>query len=424
MARAHLLSALLLIGCPEGPADTAPDSGDAPPSPACPTAWLDGGFRVDPDASLTQIHASAAWDGEAVWVAYAVLEPDSANFDIWATRIGVQGETIVAPFQLDGDEGHNETYPRVAVSGQRVVVAWQADDGTGQDNMDLVLRAFDVDGGDLDASPTVVEPVVNGLPHSTPQTGNGWMPALVGREDSRGLWLAGAWALEGYPSFQTVVMGLHPDGTPADSASVPVFDADSSHYYPSIALGPQHEIGAAWESWTRDGGTVIAYAQYNDDMPALARFEDHDDAGLPFLGWERSADGLPYLVYYTVQGNEYDLVLAGGDLAGDPVVTSLGQRGKIDHTPIVAAGERGAVVAWMRNLSGLSNELVLQPVRLEDGAWTLGEELVLETDSAVAPYLPGLTWLCEDRWFVTWIEGANPDYTVQGAFLRFEGFGT
>jgi hypothetical protein len=77
----------------------------------------------------------------------------------------------------------------------------------------------------------------------------------------------------------------------------------------------------------------------------------------------------------------------------------------------------------MRNISGLSNELVLQPVRLEGDSWTVGDERVLTTETAVAPYLPGLTWLCGDAWFVTWIEGANPDYVVKGRFLRFEGFG-
>jgi hypothetical protein len=77
----------------------------------------------------------------------------------------------------------------------------------------------------------------------------------------------------------------------------------------------------------------------------------------------------------------------------------------------------------MRSLGGLSNELVLQPVRLDGEGWTIGDELVLDTDTPVAPYLPGLTWLCDDAWFVTWIEGDNPDYIVKGRFLRFEGFG-
>ncbi len=415
MARAHLFPVLLLLGCPKGPDDTAPDSGDTAPAPACPTEWLEGGFRVDPDASLTQIHASAAWDGEAVWVAYAVLEPDSANFDIWATRLDLQGETLVAPFQLDGGEGYNETYPRVAVSGDRVVVAWQSNNGAGQDNMDLVLRAFDVDGGNLDASPTVVEPVVNGLP----QTGNGWMPSVVG-DPAGGFVLGGDWALDSVSTFQAVIQDLDADGQPVGDGFVPELDGAQSHYYPSATSGPASERLLAWESWTKAGGTAIALSIDG----ALASFDDHDDAGLPSVSWERAADGQPHLVYYAVQGSEYDLVLAGGDLAGAPVITNLGQSSKIDHTPIIAAGERGAVVAWMRNLSGLSNELVFQPVRLEDGAWTTGDELVLETATAVAPYLPGLTWLCEDLWFATWVEGDNPDYTVQGAFLRFEGFGT
>jgi len=331
----------------------------------------------------------------------------------------VDGETLVAPFQVDGGEGYSETYPRVAVADGRVVVAWQADNGSGVDNMDLALRSFAVDGGAMDESPVVVEPSING----TSQTGNGWMPALVGRADSRGFWLAGAWALDGYPSFQTVVMGLEHSGQPGDYPSVPEGDPDTSQYYPSIALGPDWEIGVAWESWGSSGATTIGFAQYEGGMAALNDFADHDDAGLPFVAWELAADGQPILAYYSVNGGEYDIELAGGDLVNSPVLTTLGQPGKLDHTPIVAAAERGAVVAWMRNLSGLSNELVLQPVRLEGESWTVGDEQVLDTETAVAPYLPGLTWLCEDAWFVTWIEGDNPDYLVKGRFLRFEGFG-
>jgi hypothetical protein len=144
---------------------------------------------------------------------------------------------------------------------------------------------------------------------------------------------------------------------------------------------------------------------------------------LPFVSWERASDGQPYLAWYSVNGSEYDIELAGGDIVNAPVTTTLGGAGALDHTPIIAAGGHGAVVAWMRNLGGLSNELVLQPVRLEGESWTVGDELVLDTETAVAPYLPGLTWLCDDVWFVTWIEGDNPDYVVEGRFLRFEGFG-
>jgi hypothetical protein len=408
------LFALLCVACPKGPVDSASETGE-PSADPCPVDELaEGELRVDPDGPLTQLHPSAAWDGEAVWVAYVLPEPDSSYFDIWATRIATSGETLVAPFQLDGGEGHNETYARVAVAGGRVVVAWQADNGTGQDNMDLVLRSFAVDGSDLDGSPVVVEPSVQGAA----QAGNGWMPALTA-DPTGGFALGGAWALSSVSTFQALIMDLDAAGALSGEATVPELNGEQSHYYPSIAAGPAGERLLAWESWTASGGTEIHLSLDG----ALAAFGEHDDAGLPFVGWERGATGQPYLAYYAVHGSEYDIALVGGDLVGAPVVTSLGQPGELDHSPILAAGEGGAVVAWMRNRSGLSNDLVLQPVRLEGEGWALGEELVLETETAVAPYLPGLTWLCEDAWFVTWSEGDNPDYVVKGRFLRFEGFG-
>ncbi len=415
MARALSILSLLLIGCPKPADDTAPDSGDSAPEARCPADELTmDTFRVDPDGALTQIHSSVAWDGEAAWVAYALPEAASANFDIQATRISTDGEVLVAPFRLDGGEGHNETYPRVAVSGERVVVAWQADNGTGADNMDLPLRGFDMDGTGLDAAPTVVEPLIGG----SAQTGNGWMPSLVA-DPSGGFALGAAWALDSVQTFQAVAVELDAAGAVVE-ADAPDIDGDESHYYPSIAVGPAGERLLAWEAWTSTGGTEI---QLSLDG-VLSSFSGHDDAGLPFVSWERAADGVPYLVWYSVNGSEYDIELVGGDIAGEPAAATLGGAGSLDHTPIIAAGERGVVVAWMRNLSGLSNELVLQAVRLDGDSWTLGDELVLETETAVAPYLPGLTWVCDDAWLVTWVEGANPDYYVNARFVRFEGFGS
>jgi hypothetical protein len=413
MARSLTLL-VLLVGCPGEP--DAPETGDSGPAPrACPAdSLVEGAFRVDPGDLLSQIHPAAAWDGEAVWVAYALPQPSSANFDLWATRISTAGEALVAPLQLDGGVGWNETYPRLAVSDGRAVVAWQADDGTGVDNMHLMLRALDVDGGGLDASPSELEPTVGGVA----QTGNAWMPTLAA-DPSGGFALGGAFALDDVGTFQAARQRLDPQGRPEGDAVVPLLDGAQSHYYPSVAVGPQGQRLLAWEAWTADAGTAIRF----DEDGVGGAFADHDDAGIPAAAWERAPDGQPYLAWYALNAGRYSIELAGGDLANAPVTTTLGEQGKIDHSPIMAAGERGAVLAWMRNISGLSNELVLQAVKLEDGTWTTSEELVLATDTPVAPYLQGLTWLCEDAWFVTWIEGDNPDYVVMGQFLRFEGFG-
>lgn len=414
MSRSLPALALLLLGCPKGPDDSAPDTDDTALVVQCPVDDLiEGDFLIDPDGPTTQIHPSAAWDGEGVWVAYGRLESDSGNFDVVATRVSTAGEALVAPMQLDDGLGHNETYARVAYDGAWVVAAWQSDDGSSPYNLDLELRRFRADGSELGDAPVVIEPEVEG----TPQEGNGWMPALAA-DPAGGFALAGAWGLDSVGTFQTVLQPLGSNGLPDGTASVPDLDGDESHYYPSVTVGPASERLVAWEAWT-SAGTEIHLAQDG----TLGSFADHDDAGLPFVSWERATDGLPYLAYYSVNGSEYDIELVGGDLVSAPVTTTLGQAGKIEHTPIVAAGEHGAVVAWMRNISGLSNELVLQAVRLEGGAWTVGDEVVLDTETAVAPYLPGLTWLCDDLWFATWIEGANPAYIVKGRYLRFEGFG-
>ncbi len=414
MSRSLPALSLLLLGCPKGPDDTAPDSGDTAPVDACTIGELaEGDFLVDPDGPTTQIHPSAAWDGEGVWVAHGRPEPSSAYFDVWATRVSTVGETLVAPFQLDGGDGASETYARVAYDGSWVVVAWQSDDRSSPYNLDLELRRFRADGSELGDAPVVIEPEVEG----TPQQGNGWMPALAA-DPAGGFALGGAWGLDAVGTFQAVLQPLTSDGLAAGEALVPELDGEQSHYYPSVAVGPAGERLMTWEAWTI-AGTEIHVALDG----TLTSFADHDDAGLPFVSWERANDGLPYLAWHSVHGGEYDIALAGGDLVEAPVLTTLGQAGRIDHTPIVAAGQHGAVVAWMRNISGLSNELILQPVRLEGDSWTVGDERVLTTETAVAPYLPGLTWLCGDAWFVTWIEGANPDYVVKGRFLRFEGFG-
>ena len=378
MTRSSLALLTMLLGCPKGPDDTAPDTDDSVPGVAqCPLdALVEGDFRIDVDGPLAQIHPSAAWDGEAVWVAYVLPEPGTSYFDIWATRVGVDGQVLVAPFQVDGGEGYSETYARVAVSDGRVVVAWQADNGTGVDNMDLGLRSFTRDGSELDAAPVMVEPMVGG----TPQTANGWMPALAA-DAQGGFALAGAWGLDSVSTFQAVLLELDADGAVAADGLVPELDGEQSHYYPSVATGPGGERALAWESWTASAGTAVHVGLVDGaGVTTLASFSDHDEAGLPFVAWERAADGLPYLAYYSVEGSEYDIQLAGGELAGAPVLATLGQAGKIEHTPIIAAGEHGAVVAWMRNISGLSNQLVLQPARLDGDAWALGDELVLHRD--------------------------------------------
>jgi hypothetical protein len=99
---------------------------------------VEGVLELVPEGPDTQIHVFGAPDPDGVWVAWN--QPDGAGlFDVWVQHLGCDGQVDVGPLQLD-DGADNEIDPAVAVSGNRVLVAWQSDNGLGQDNLDVRWR--------------------------------------------------------------------------------------------------------------------------------------------------------------------------------------------------------------------------------------------------------------------------------------------
>lgn len=400
--------ALLLVGCPKGSSDDSTPADTQPTETSCdPDTWAGWDIPLDPQGPLTQIHPSVAWDGEALWAAWARPDTEGVHFDIWAGRLSPEGDTLVQPLQLN-NSGTNDGYPRVAVAGERVVVAWQADNMSGANNLDVLVRGFDRDGGAQDEAPTAVQPTIDG----SPLTGDGWMPALA-PGPSGGFLLAGAFAAPGAHAFQAVMQGLDASGASTGAGTLPALSAADSQVYPAVAVAPDGRRFMAWEAWPAQGDKLV---QLSLDGGAPVSFGEGSDAGLPSVAVD--GGGTAWLVWYEELGGEYDLQVRAGDLGGSPAAAVLGVPGRIEHTPMVVASDEGALVAWMRVISGYRAELVVQPVHLEDGAIVAGMEQTLGTETPVAPYLPGLTWLCDDVWFVVWVEGNSPDYVVKGRFVH------
>jgi hypothetical protein len=280
---------------------------------------------------------------------------------------------------------------------------------TGVDNLDVMLRGFARDGTGLDEAPTNVQPTVGG----SPLTGNGWMPALAA-DPTGGFLLAGAFAAPGAQAFQAVMQGLDANGVPSGAGTLPALSATDSQVNPAVAVAPDGQRLLAWETLPSHGDKLI---QLSVDGGAPLSFGEGSDAGLPSLAAD--GGGTVWLVWYEEQGGEYDLQVRASDLVGAPATAVLGAGSRIDSSPIVVAAEEGVLVAWARILSGIQAELVVQPLRLEGGSIVAGVEQVLDTETAVlSAYLPGLTWLCDDVWFVAWVEGSSPDYVVKGRFVH------
>lgn len=404
-----LLVLLALAACEADPVDTDPDTDtgtDTGEEPACDLSALAAGeVDVDPDAD-TRIHPSVAFDGQGLWIAWN--RPDEGGlFDVWASRIGLDGAVLVPPLQVDAGAAGNHTYPRVAVAGDTVLVAWQTDDQVSADNLTLRWARLSVEGELLDASPRVLEPVVGGAP----VTGNGWMPAVA--PAAGGYALAGAFALPDAPGFQVVVQPLGADGG-AGAAVVAAPDAGEGQVWPAVATSAAGTL-LAFEGWPAEGANRVRGGLVGAELPVLS--DPSLDASGPAVAWERAEGGSPYLAFAQADGADVDVVLLGGDLAA-PLSATLGVAGRLDYQPALAAGERGGLAVWLRRVSGIDHELVARPFGLQGPSLALGPEEVLPTDADVAPYPLSVAHVCEDAFAVVSVEGDNPDFAVVLRFVR------
>ena len=157
---------------PEDETAAETDAEEAPTAADC-SAFLPGDeviFDPDPAGPDCQIHAEAAFDGAGVWVVYNV--PDAAStFDVWALKLDCAGGSAVPPFKVNTTD-FNDVDPTLAVTGGRLLAAWQSDDSSGPRNLNTYYRLFDQAGAAL--TPTAVRLSLSKA--GTLMDVNAWMP--------------------------------------------------------------------------------------------------------------------------------------------------------------------------------------------------------------------------------------------------------
>lgn len=366
------------------------------------------------EAGGSVIHASAVFDGEAVWIAYNVPAKDgSGNFDVLASRLDCGGNVLAGPVALSTTPGHNHVDPAVALSGDRLFVAWHADNGTGIDNLDIFFRVLERDGTPVAPTDTRLDPVRSGAP----VTGNVWSPSVAPLPDG-GVAIAGAWAIPESTSFQGFLQRLDADGALDGEATDLFLEPDVSQMNPTIAASPDGALHAAWD---RDEGTGSRVARralvagVAGSAPVLVpegseSFGAHHAAG---------PDGGIHVAYTLLDGSEYDVVLGDAtETAPSPARLTLGRSGRLDHTPTIAPAPGGGAVAWFRNVSGYRNGLRVQAFTAVDGSYGSGTEWTMEGVEEALPYAPALTHVGDGTYFLAWSEGASPDIRLRARFVR------
>ncbi len=397
-------------GALDAGADGSTDA--AVPDPPCRTPLVTGEvFALDPDGDDTQIHVNAQFDGESVWVVYNKPDP-SGGFDVYGVRLDCDGTARVPPFRINTTD-HNDVDPTLVVSGDRMLVAWQTDTGTGVNNMQLPYRVYGVDGQAVMSADSLLRTTRGGQP----VPGNTWLPEVAALPN--GFAIAGARALEDASGLQAFVQRLDDDGgldgATLDASFFPV----SSQSYPTLAAAPDGTLYLAFaQALPPDYDDAVYYtalapgATQASPLPAVLADQRAAAAG-PDLA--RGPDGQVYLAFGDADA-EMIVLTDGADFTGGPAV-ELGTPNRLDFSPAVAPATGGGAVAWFRNLSGFQNELRVQGFTYNGTAFTLGEAQNVTAES-VPPYAPTITHIKDDIYFVAWSQGDNPDYRAMGMFLQ------
>ncbi len=363
-----------------------------------------------PTGGATQIHVAAAFDGEAIWLAFNTPD-ENGGFDTWATRIGCDGARLVEPFLLHQSPWHSELDPAMAVYGDRVLVAWQQDSGQFPNNLSVYYQLLSLAGEVQFDSPREL-PV---LAADTEPDVNSWMPAVASTAD--GLEIATASAVAGAQGFQVVVTPVDGDGNVGKIAYLPDFESDTSQVYPTVGINSL--AGRSFVAWTRtvmEGEDRVMLAWRDDGMdeyePAIEALPGVSTANSNLGGGESTV----FMAFDATAGAGRDIFVRAGSWVEGPC--QLGQSGAVNHSPAVVPVGYHAAVAWYENVGGNKNKLWVQACIFNSGEFAPFHFAEKANDAFAAPYQPAITQVTDSVVFVGWSEGLSPDFKARGRFFR------
>jgi hypothetical protein len=363
-----------------------------------------------PAGNATQIHVAAAFDGEAIWVAFNAPD-EEGGFDTWAARIGCDGSHLVLPFLLHDSPWYNELDPTVAVNGDNIVIAWQQDDGQFPNNLSVFYQVLSK-SGELQLESPAELPVL--APDTEPDV-NSWMPSITSSAD--GFEIATASGATGAQGFQVTVTSVDADGSVGEKAYLPDFQSEISQVYPTIGTDALSQ--RSYVAWTRtevgeDDRVMLAWrddgaAEYE---PAIEALKGVSTAN-PMVG---GGESVAFLAFDAAAGAGRDVYVAEAGWLDDPC--RLGQAGAINHSPAVAVLGNHAAVAWYENMGGTKNKLWVQGCIFNSGVFAPFHFAEKANDAFAAPYQPAITHVTGSVVFVGWSEGLSPNFKAQGRFYR------
>jgi hypothetical protein len=419
---------------PDGVGDTAEeDDEDIADVGHCLTRTLPAGaFALFPTLSPGQWVPSLAFDGQALWVAWNERgAADDGGFDVFAARLHCDGEVLVPRFRVHVESHGNDSQPRLAVSGNTLMVVWQAP-GTPDQNLGLFYRTFRIDGAPRMADERLFRPT--GLTEDD-EFPHGWMPA-VAPLPRQSFVMAAALDAEKAERFQIGLQRLNRHGDPVaevvtgnpERSLYAHYEPQGTQLYPSVAADAAGNIFVAWTSQddVLTDGTVK-----HTRFPAGALAPDPRRAPAALLGttsdraaYAAAPGGQAFLAFFEKhETGATSIVLQDGTVfGGNPLSRSYGAVSQFHHSPALAATDDVALLVWLTIRQGPGNDVRAQRFRFQGTHFTDidREQLLNPAAAASAPSQspPAVAHVGDGTFLVVWAQGSQPDYRLHGVFLR------
>ncbi len=404
----------------------------APTNPCLNALVTNQTFEVHTAGFDGQYYSRAVFDGEGVWVVYAMREAaDSGTADIWAARLGCDGQPLVAPFEVgETMTGINEVNPAIAALDDSVYITWVKD--TSSDDR-IMMRAFDRQGTARQATPVDITPVIAGEPISglfteldvaaLPQ-GEAVISVSLYSQDAAAFQVAaqrfdGAGNLIGDPMEVFDEKGVEQTRPSITSLEDGSFYVSWSRYKPADA------VAGTPEDPHRVVYTRFAAGATEPDQggPFPAQPGAMQDNQLSRYSKELTSNNKVFLTFQSDSTGSNDILVKDGTFGASVTTGFVGNSG-YDLRPSISArrdGNGGAVVWYRASPSPTRNEVHIQRFDVSaNGTFNFGPDTTIQTsDFARAPYGPAITHVAGNVYFIAWQDGASTGTArVKGRFVQ------
>jgi hypothetical protein len=392
------------------------DAGEPPevviPEQGCADVFQAGQtWNADSAGATGQALGTLAYDGEALWIAYA--RPRSAMGDtaLYVTRMGCDGTQLVPPREVTGPENHRTPIPVMTYNNGQVYVAWTSQNNeTGVWN--AYMRVLGRDGAGQFSDPTIITPLIDGEPASITV----WEPALAPLPGGGAILAVSALTVDGGRILLQRVdeFGVR-DGN-AFFVYPPAGEVSQNH--PTLSVGDDGTIYVAYVQGPFGGNQIVYHTVFapgstkpEPEIPQVAHPTQQPNT---FGKLSKSSGGpntVPWLAFHVSSTNRADIYLKDAAQPGlASHYTEFGVANRTNHRPAVDASATGGAMVWYSANSSIQrNQVNVQRFTANlNGSFQLAERVAIPMEQEAIPYGasgPDIVHLFDHVYALTWSEG-------------------